>query len=77
VASDNDYDILNVERSKHNLDAYFQDYWISEAAKAYKPAASFVEDCAGLSLKWVTGATSLGTRSMMWPVRSDSVLVLC
>jgi FMN phosphatase YigB (HAD superfamily) len=42
VASDNDYDILSVERAKHGLDRYMLDYCISEKAKAYKPALGFV-----------------------------------
>lgn len=42
VASDNDFDVLAVERSKHDLDRYFSDYWISEAARAYKPTPRFV-----------------------------------
>ncbi|MFC1933300.1 HAD family hydrolase [Chloroflexota bacterium] len=42
IASDNDREILEVQKKKHNLSRYFSDFCISEDARAYKPAPGFV-----------------------------------
>jgi HAD superfamily hydrolase (TIGR01549 family) len=42
IASDNDCEILAVQKTKYDYDKYFSDYCISETAGAYKPTRGFI-----------------------------------
>jgi HAD superfamily hydrolase (TIGR01549 family) len=42
IASDNDCEIVAIQKSRYNFDKYFGDYCISETAGAYKPTRGFI-----------------------------------
>jgi HAD superfamily hydrolase (TIGR01509 family) len=42
IASDNDHEILAIQKARYDFDKYFCDYCISETAGAYKPTGVFI-----------------------------------